>query len=164
MGPGKDGRLFHRDAGLARLCADLPGLFFLAVRLGQAVSGSTQPMRQALATQAQALVPLGLAIWIAFTLAFALVKLPYVLTVISDPLALGWNLFGTAHLVNFPGLSAISAVLEVMVLGVGLFWSTRVACRVAEIDTTAKTSRRQALPVIGFCLLIGLSMLWLLVG
>jgi len=132
--------------------------------IGQALSHSTQPLRKALATQAQALVPLGLAIWVAFTLAFALVKLPYVLTVISDPLALGWNLFGTARLAGFPDLSGISAALEVSVLLGGLFWSTRVAGRAAKMDPTARTPRRQAWPMIGFCLLLSLGMLWLLVG
>jgi hypothetical protein len=142
----------------------LPGHFFLTVRAGQALAGSTLPLRKALATQAQALVPLGLGIWIAFTLAFALVKLPYVLTVMSDPLALGWNLLGTAHLTAFPDLSALSAVLEVMVLVGGLFWSTRVARQVADLDRTARVPQRQVWPMIGFCLLLSLGMVWLLVG
>jgi hypothetical protein len=142
----------------------LPGLFSLAVRAGQAISGSTQPFRKTLATQAQALVPLGLGFWVAFTLAFALVKLPYVLTVISDPLALGWNLLGTARLTTFPDLSGTSAVLEVGVLLLGLFWSSRVARQVAELDTAARAPSRQVWPMIGFSLLLSLGMVWLLVG
>ena len=142
----------------------VPGLFALAVRMGQVISNSRQPLRQAFATQAQALIPLGLGLWVAFTLAFGLIKLPYVLTVISDPLALGWNFFGTAHLANFPDLSALSALLEIIVLGFGLFWSVRVARRLAALNPDAKAWLAQALPVIGFCLLVTLSMVWLLAG
>ncbi len=151
-------------AFLAFTLVILPGLFLLTVRLGQAMSGSVQPLRKALATQAQALVPLGLAVWIAFTLAFALVKLSYVLTIVSDPLALGWNLLGTARLTGLPDLSGLSAVLEAGVLGVGVFWSARIARRVAPLGEGTRTSEWQTWPIIGFCLLITLGMLWLLVG
>jgi hypothetical protein len=142
----------------------VPGLFALAVRTGQVFSSSTQPLRKAFATQAQALIPLGLGLWVSFTLAFGLIKLPYVLTVISDPLALGWNLFGTAHLASFPDLSALSALLEVMVLGIGLFWSVRVARRLTALNSDVRVQLAWTVPVIGFCLLVTLSMLWLLAG
>ncbi len=142
----------------------LPGLFALVVRTGQVISKSAQPLRQAFATQAQVLIPLGLGLWVAFTLAFGLIKLPYVLTVISDPLALGWNLFGTAHLASFPDLSALSAWLEVMVLGIGLFWSVRVARRLTTFTPSANAQLAQALPLICFCLMVTLGMLWLLAG
>lgn len=142
----------------------VPGLFALAVRAGQIVSQSAISFRLALAAQAQVLVPLGLGLWVAFTIAFGLVKLPYVLTVFSDPLALGWNLFRTARLTNFPDLSTVSTRLEVCVLGTALFWSARVGRRMSSVSREAKLVLGQAIPVTVFCLLVTLAMLRLLAG
>jgi hypothetical protein len=161
---GSPAWLLYALVFLAMTVFVVPGLFMLAVHAGQVFSGSTQPIRKAAATLAQVLVPLGLGLWVAFTLAFGLIKLPYVLTVISDPLAQGWNLLGTAHLTAFPDLSGLSTVLEVIVLGVGLFWSARVARQVTAFNAGAKSPLRQAWPVMGFCLVVTLTMLWLLAG
>jgi hypothetical protein len=142
----------------------LPGLFFLAVWSGRRLSNSTLSIRKAFATQAQVLVPLGLMAWIAFTVSFALVKLPNILAVLSDPLGRGWNLLGTAHLSGFPDVSGISAILEIAALLAGLFWSVRVARRLADGDKTAAAPVRQAAPVAVFSLLFTFGMLRLLIG
>jgi hypothetical protein len=144
--------------------AILPGLFFLAVWSGRRLSGSALSIRKAFATQAQVLVPLGLLAWIAFTISFALIKLPNILAVLSDPLGRGWNLFGTAKIVGFPDLSGISAILEIAALLAGLFWSVRVARRLADGDKTAATSLWQAIPVTVFALLFTFGLLRLLIG
>ena len=74
----------------------LPGLFALAVTLGRKLSASPASWRKSIADQAQALLPLGLFTWIAFTISFAFPKFHYVVSVLSDPFGWGWNLFGTA--------------------------------------------------------------------
>jgi hypothetical protein len=158
------GWLIYAFAFLVFSLAILPGLFFLAVWSGRRLSGSTLTIRKAFATQAQVLVPLGLMAWIAFTISFALIKLPNILTVLSDPLGRGWNLFGTALIAGFPDLSGISAVLEIIALLAGLFWSVRVARRLADEDKTAFASFRQAVPVAVFSLLFTFGMVWLLIG
>ena len=43
-----------------------------------------------------AVIPLGLAGWIAFTVAFALIDISYAIPLLSDPMGWGWDLFGTA--------------------------------------------------------------------
>ena len=40
------------------------------------------------------LVPVGIFAWIAFSLPALMVNYNYILSVVSDPLGLGWNLFG----------------------------------------------------------------------
>jgi hypothetical protein len=144
--------------------AILPGLFFLAVWSGRRLSGSTLSIRKTFATQAQVLVPLGLMAWIAFTISFALIKLPNILTVLSDPLGRGWNLFGMAHLTSFPDLSGISSILEIVALLAGLFWSVRVARRLVDVDKSAAASPWHAVPVMIFSLLFTFGMLQLLIG
>jgi ferredoxin len=119
-------------------------------------SGWTQ-LRRAIAEQSQALLPLGLFAWIAFTISFAFPKLNYVLSVLSDPLGRGWNLFGTASTGWSPDVSGFSPILQIALLTVGLFWSASVAQRLTK-------TFRQSLPILAFCLSFTLAMLWLLVG
>lgn len=141
----------------------LPALFALAVWIGQKWTGSKLPLRRALAHQSQALLPLGLFAWIAFTISFAFPKAHYVLSVLSDPFGWGWNLLGTANTTMSLDGSVVSPVLQVAFLLIGLAWSTRVSSRLA-INHDGITISQQVLPVHVFCLLFTFSMLWLLVG
>jgi hypothetical protein len=98
----------------------LPGLYFLAVWSGQKLAGTKIALRQALAQQGQALIPLGLLAWIAFTISFAFTKFAYVLPVLSDPFGWGWNLFGTAGTAWIGENTTFSLYLQVMLLAIGL--------------------------------------------
>lgn len=143
----------------------LPGLFGLAVWVSQAgakVKISAGAFKKSFAHQSQVLLPLGLAAWIAFTISFALPKLNYVLSVLSDPFGWGWNLFGTANTPWSPDVSAFSPALQVVLLLGGLVWAVRVSARLNE--ASRKTAPWAALPVPAFCLLFTLAMLWLLIG
>lgn len=135
--------------------AVLPGLFVLAAWLSKG-DDEKLSLRQALSGQAQALLPLGLTAWIAFTLSFALPKAHYVLSVISDPLGWGWNLFGTAGAASFPGLTGPGQVLQVVILLGGLFWS-------ADVTRKRTLPGWRVLPVQAFSLIYTLVMLWLLI-
>ncbi|MEI7988922.1 MAG: 4Fe-4S binding protein [Chloroflexota bacterium] len=138
----------------------LPGLYIFAVWIGVRLSGERSSLKQALSNQGQALIPLGLMAWIAFTVSFAFVKFSYVLPVLSDPLGLGWNLFGSAHLAWVGESTPFTAFIQVIILLVGLFWSFLSVWRASESSQPIK----QAIPMIGFCFLFTLSMLWLLIG
>ena len=140
----------------------MPGIFALAVWAGKRWSGSRFQLRGAISNQSQALLPLGLFAWIAFTIAFAFPKLNYVLSVISDPLGWGWNLLGAANTAWSPDVSSFSPFLQVALLMVGLFWSASVTRRLAA--RSSGPDYRQALPIMVFCLVFSLAMLWLLVG
>jgi hypothetical protein len=140
----------------------LPALFLLAVWSGRRLSGARRPLRAAFASQARALAPLGLAAWIAFTVAFAFVKFPLVWAVLSDPLGLGWNLLGYSAAVAWPEVSALGRLAQAAVLALGMFGAARIALR--SVDDLTRRPIGQALPVIGFCLAATLTSLWLLIG
>jgi polyferredoxin len=142
----------------------LPGLFVLAVLLGDKIAHSQASWRKTIAEQAQALIPLGLFTWIAFTISFAFPKFHYVFSVLSDPFALGWNLFGTANTTWPAGNSEPVLMLQVTALLVGLIWSTNLSLRLAGFERAHSKSWSQSVPVILFCLLYTLVMLWMLVG
>ncbi len=109
------------------------------------------------ATLSTALIPLGLMFWVAFSLSFVLTNASYILASISDPLGLGWNLFGTANAVWQPMLTSILAPGQTLALVGGLIWSARTAQKAANEAGTS------AIPVIAYSFMATLVMLWLLV-
>jgi hypothetical protein len=147
----------------ARL-ALLPGLFSLEVWAGQQRSVSQAPLRQAVAVYARALLLLGLAAWIAFTVSFAFPKLPYVAAVLSDPLGWGWDLFGTAITSWHLEASWFSPLLQSAILLGGLWWATRVADAQSGAVRPGAKARWTTACVALFCLVFTLAMAWVLVG
>ena len=63
--------LVYALAFLATVLGLVPGLFFAAAGLGKKLAGIPAPLRKVAAQMSQALQPLGLSAWVAFTLAFA---------------------------------------------------------------------------------------------
>lgn len=160
---------FGYAAVLLAFCGVIvPGVFWLCVRLGRLLGGegiaaghdgaSRGRPDSLFAGYATALVPLGLAIWIAFTLSFTLANISYAWPALSDPFGWGWNLFGTAGMRWTPYLSGAVPYLQIPVLIAGL---------VAAVALTLRTARQHgqrpaaALPVSLFCLLAVVALLTL---
>lgn len=164
---------FAYAAALILFCGVLvPGLFWLAVRLGGILNGAG-PRRETRSGQdhelskksgslfagyATALVPLGLAIWIAFTLSFTLTNISDAWPALSDPFGWGWNLFGTANMGWTPYLSGAVPYLQIPVLIVGLAAAVTLALRAAHQHGQRS---RAALPVSLFCTLSVVALLTL---
>ncbi len=147
----------------------LPGAFTIAVTLGRVLGKSKEPLKKSFNAFATALIPLGLTAWIAFSLSFVFASLSYLWPALSDPLGAGWNLFGTAHVAWQPYLMSLVPFLQACVLIGGLLWACTTARRVAARDSAAdQQSGRgitlQALPVMGFCFVITVGLMGLLIG
>ncbi|KKN80208.1 hypothetical protein LCGC14_0332900, partial [marine sediment metagenome] len=85
----------------------LPGVFFVFAWLSKAFSGDKDvPIKTVFVNLSYTLVPMGLAAWIAFSFGFLLPNGSYILHIISDPFAWGWDLFGTAGAQWTPVLTA----------------------------------------------------------
>ncbi len=138
---------------LAIIFVILPGF----ITLGILKTKSVLPRRQRFASLATALIPLGLMFWVAFSLSFVLTNATYILASLSDPLGLGWNLFGTANAAWQPMLTSILAPVQTLALVGGLIWSARMA------QKAAKEVKVSSVPVIAYCFIVTLVMLWLLV-
>jgi len=137
----------------------LPGLFGLAVwasAAGEKGPAGIGTFKQRFAGQSQALLPLSLCAWIAFTISFAFPKLNYVVSVLSDPFGWGWNLFGTARSTWSPDVSGFSPALQVVILLGGLVWAGRITARL--------NAAKSGMALLAFHLLFTLAMLWLLIG
>jgi len=130
----------------------LPGLFTLGILPAK----SSKLLKQRFASLSTALIPLGLMFWVAFSLSFVLTNASYILASLSDPLGLGWNLFGTANTAWQPMLTSILAPAQTLALVGGLVWSARTAQKAAS---EVKTS---SIPVILYSFGVTAIMLWLL--
>jgi ferredoxin len=135
--------------------AVVPGLFWLSVRLGKLLSRDagmpetpTAKKGSLFADYAAVLIPLGLAIWMAFTLSFTLVNFSYAWPAVSDPFGWGWNLFGTAHMAWTPYISGLIPYLQVPMLLIGLVMAVALALRTAREHGQSSWA---AVPASVFC-------------
>jgi hypothetical protein len=101
-----------------------------------------------------------LAAWVAFSLGFVLANVSYVLPVLSDPVALGWDLFGTASVPWTPVGGPLAMWVVVAIVLAGLAWSSRQVRAVAE---GLAGGVRMAIPVWGFSLIVAAGLLWVFV-
>ena len=149
---------------LAFLVANLvlvPGLFYACAALAGHCGGRGPSKREVFATFAQALVPLGLAAWMAFSLSFLLANGSYAWPVLSDPFGWGWDLFGTAGLAWQPYASGLLPYLQTAALLAGLAGALAVVgWRARDLDLP----RRAATPVAAFCAAFTIAFLVLYVG
>jgi polyferredoxin len=145
--------LLYASVFLGAILILLPGLFALCTLPFR--DGHTFKMN--FATFSSALIPLGLMFWIAFSLSFVLTNGMYIASALSDPLGLGWNLFGAAKIAWQPLLTSFVTPMQTLVLLVGLIWAVRTAQR-AGIK-----AGHSAVLVSAFCLVMTLGMLWLLI-
>uniref|UniRef100_A0A7C4KGI5 4Fe-4S binding protein n=1 Tax=Anaerolinea thermolimosa TaxID=229919 RepID=A0A7C4KGI5_9CHLR len=131
----------------------LPGMYWLAVKAGNL---NLPLFGKRFAIASTPLIPLGLMFWVAFSLSFVLTNATYILAALSDPLGLGWNLFGTAAMPWQPVLSALVAPAQTLALVGGLAWAARTA------QKTAPQANISPAPVIVYSFSATLLMLWLL--
>ena len=110
--PGRTALIGINTAGLALTFVALAGAFLAAVFLGGLLARGGAGFTDAAGTLVWSIVPIALAYHFAHYLTVFLVNGQYALVALSDPLARGWNLFGTANLQVSPGLT----------LGAGAAW------------------------------------------
>jgi len=99
-----------------------PGIFVLVARLANRLAGSRVNNRTLTLRLAYILVPIGIFAWIAFSLPMLMVNYSYILNVLSDPLGLGWNLFGTANYPYRPFLPEWIPLIQGLILMAGLYF------------------------------------------
>lgn len=138
----------------------LPGFFWLMISFTPSRGRSSLNGRgarvRAFASLSTALIPLGLMFWVAFSLSFVLTNASYLLASLSDPLGLGWDLFGTANIAWQPMLTASLAPAQTLALVGGFIGSARTA------QKAGREIQSSPIPVLAFCLIVTLVMLWLL--
>jgi 4Fe-4S binding domain len=116
-----------------------------------------ETFKKRFSTLSTALIPLGLAFWVAFSLSFVLSNGSYVLASLNDPLGLGWDMIGAANIAWRPLLPSFLVPAQTLTLVGGLIWSGHTAKKAAsEVDVSS-------VPPVLYCLAATLVMLWLLI-
>jgi plastocyanin len=135
--------------------AVFPGIFALVARLANRMGGSLTNNRTMTLRLAYILVPIGIFAWIAFSLPMLMVNYSYILNVLSDPLGLGWNIFGTAQYPYRPFLPEWIPLIQGVILLVGLYLGiSRGYLAIKDIVKNAVTrSKAMIIPSV-FALLI----------
>ena len=139
----------------------LPALFLLAITVGRPGTPGWLSPSQGFRRFAPSLVPLGLAAWAAFSVGFLLTNASYILPALSDPLGLGWNLLGSSGMPWAPIGGSLGAWPLVVILLIGLAWSSR---RVRAVAEELGGGVRAAIPVWAFSLLVTSVMIWVFVA
>ena len=100
--------------GLAGAFLALSAAFLLVVVSGERLTAKPRPWREAAGFYVWSIVPIALAYHFAHYLTVLLVNGQYALVALSDPFALGWSLFGTAHMYVSTGITSGSAAAWVV--------------------------------------------------
>ncbi len=146
--PGDGPATVLATLGLLALPPLYGGLFIATVALSRRAGAGAASLAVLVGSFAPTLLPIALAYHLAHNQAFLLLGLQYLVPLLSDPLGLGWDLFGTAlYMVDFSVVSAVTiwyvavaaivvghvvAVYLVHVIGLRIF-PTRAAARRGEI-------------------------------
>ncbi|MGE3832245.1 MAG: hypothetical protein AB7F76_14710 [Parvibaculaceae bacterium] len=104
--PGRSAIIGIGTAGLLLTFMLLSAIYFAAIFIGERLSGAPRPLAEAAGLLVWSLIPIALAYHFSHYLVVFLVNLQYALVAASDPFALGWDLFGTAHLPIRAGIVA----------------------------------------------------------
>lgn len=107
----------------------VPGLFMGLSQVSRIMSGRSVALRQLALRLAYMFVPIGIFAWMAFSLPSIMVNYSYILNVLSDPLGLGWDLFGTAHYPYSPFYPEWVPHIQAVMLLVGLYYGIKRACQ-----------------------------------
>ncbi len=99
-----------------------PGLFVLAARGANRLSGNQASNRDMTLRLAYILIPVGIFFWIAFSLPQIMINYGYILSVLSDPLGLGWDIFGTANYPFSPFMPEWIPPIQGVLLVAGLYF------------------------------------------
>lgn len=146
--------------------AVIPGIFFFFAWLSKVLSREKEvSLKAAFVNFSYSLVPMGLAAWIAFSFGFLLPNGSYIIHVLSDPLALGWNLFGTAGFPWTPVLTRWLVVIQYVVLFGGYVFSADIAYKLScQTYTDETAARRGVVPILAVLAGIAMFFGWLFGG
>lgn len=104
--PGRTAMIGIGSIGLVMTFLLLALLFGVSILAGGWLAGSRVAFAQLAGLLVWSIVPIALAYHIAHYLTDVLVNGQYAVVALSDPFALGWDLFGTAHMPVTAGIAA----------------------------------------------------------
>ena len=141
----------------------VPAFYGLFAFFSKLLSGDKEvPFKKVFINFAYTLIPLGLGVWIAFSIGIILPNGSYILHILSDPFAWGWNIFGTANFPWTPVLTGALGYLQGITMVVFYLFSIAYGLKLARRTFADETkARRGWIPVLAFLTVITVGFLWL---
>ena len=144
----------------------LPAIFYGAVRLAKKMANAVQKtVKEIFISYAYILVPLGLLAWIAFSIPLLFVNGAYIVSVISDPLGWGWDLFGTANVHWQPLIPEYLGLVQIGLLLIGFFYAVDRAFKIGvKLFGDKKMALKGLIPIGSFSLFVTLVFMRFFIG
>jgi hypothetical protein len=144
----------------------IPGIFFVFAWLSKRFSGLKEiSFKAVFVNLSYCLIPMGLAAWIAFSFGFLLPNGSYILHILSDPFARGWNLVGTANIPWTPVATGLLVPLQFITLFIGYIVSADYGYKLALQTYTDRTAaKRGFIPLLVLLTLVVIAFGWLYGG
>jgi ferredoxin len=138
-----------------------PALYYASIRLAKWHARADQVSVKELFLQySYMLVPMGLLAWIAFSMPLVMVNGSYIVSVISDPLGWGMNLFGTADVPWTPVKPEWVPFVQVPILLAGFYYAMRGLDKVAR-KLFADSRQRARSVIFPTALLVAVTLVFL---
>lgn len=144
----------------------IPGTFLVFVFLSKLISRDKEvKLKDVFVNFSYCLVPIGIAIWAAFSFGIILPNGSYLLHILSDPFAWGWNLFGTANFPWTPFLTSLMPYLQTVIVLIGLLFALDYGFKFSrQTYSTLAEAKRGWIPMVCYLVLITIGFLWLFLG
>ncbi len=144
----------------------VPGIFLTFSWLSKAASGNREvSLKKIFINFSYTLIPIGLGVWIAFSLGIILPNGSYILHILSDPFAWGWNLFGTANFPWTPVFTLAMGYLQGLVLIIFYLFAVVYGFRISlQTYPEYVQAKRGWMPMLCLLTLATLVFLWLYIG
>lgn len=115
----------------------LPGVMLMTAVVGKRLAGQSQSAWNLMLASCGALIPLGLAAWIAFVVPMLLVNVSFIWQSMSDPFGWGWDLLGAASTPWHQLWPSAIPWIQVGCILLGLAYSLRSSWRIWLEGTAA---------------------------
>ncbi len=144
----------------------IPAIFLVFALLSKILSGDREvSLKKVFTNFSYTLVPIGLGVWIAFSWGIILPNGSYILHVISDPFAWGWDLFGTADSQWTPIFTRELGYLQGATLILFYLFSLTYGFRLSrQTYSDLKQSKRGWIPIFCFLTLTTMAFIWIYLG
>lgn len=144
----------------------LPSVFLGFSYLSKLISRNKEiRVKEIFLSYSYVIVPLGLLAWIAFSVPLIFVNGSYIISVISDPMGWGWNLFGTADFHWQPLLPEYLVYVQTILLTAGLYFAITRAKRISvKLFNSKKQAARSLIPIGVFSMMICIAFLRFFIG
>ncbi len=142
-----------------------PLLMFAVSWVSKTLSGTTRRPLTVMISSTGALLPLGLSVWVAFTLQMLFVNATFLEQSLNDPFGWGWNLFGLAGIPWVQLVPRLVPWLQVLLIAAGFGYSLRDLWRIwsSEIGE-GRFAFRGSVPLALLLLCIGGVLVWFYAG